>query len=410
MTIRAKIVGGFLLIALLVPILGGVAISRVQRISDSTRAAEEVALPGVLAAKDLNALQRMQQETVLAYFAGGAEEDRQQYEALKPQIQEKLAELRAALERGSGDDARAAEELLARIDEERVAFDGAAEQLLGAHDAIEHNAETVRVKAEQIVLELTVMRMRFNPNPFAQPNQAGGAVQPTTVQPVTVRAQVWELLFGVEGMMSDVAFEAAIAAGYTVTLNPLLKQRFADASLAFPTFLKSARNAAGPEDRPFLDRVEKVFFQEFEPAARGMIETADAAAASRLAFADASSALGGWLEELAGIQSASLGLAQRDAQNAVQDSRLLLIATTVLAFVLAGALGLWFARRITRPIVELRDVADRISSGDLRATEIAPAANDEVGDLARAFQRMLASIRILMADETPAEETRSHVA
>jgi HAMP domain-containing protein len=210
--------------------------------------------------------------------------------------------------------------------------------------------------------------------------------------------------------MSDVAFEAAIAAGYTVTLNPLLKQRFADASLAFPAFLKSARNAAGPEDRPFLDRVEKVFFQEFEPAARGMIETADAAAASRLAFADASSALGGWLEELAGIQSANLGLAQREARNAVQDSRLLLIATTVLAFVLAGALGLWFARRITRPIVELRDVADRVSSGDLRATEIAPAANDEVGDLARAFQRMLASIRILMADDKPAEETRSHVA
>ena len=210
--------------------------------------------------------------------------------------------------------------------------------------------------------------------------------------------------------MSDVAFEAAIAAGYTVTLNPLLKQRFTDASMAFPNFLKSAKNAGGPEDRPFIDRVEKIFYQEFEPAARGLIDTADAAAEARLAFASASSTMGISLEELATLQSEKLGVAQQDAQGVVQDSRRLLIALTLLAFAMAGTLGLWFARRITRPIVELRDAADRISSGDLRGAEIAPAANDEVGDLSRAFQRMLASVRILMAAEEPEREAHSNVA
>ena len=404
MTIRAKIIGGFLLIALLVPILGSVAISRVQRINDSTTATEEIALPGVLAAKDLNTLQRMQQESVLAYFAGGAAEDRQQYEALKPRIEQKLAELRTALDRGSGD-RRAADELMAQIGEERATFDAAAERLLGARDAIEQNAETVRVKAEEIVVQLTVMRMRFNPNPFAQPSQPTGPVQP-----VTVRAQVWELLFGVEGMMSDVAFEAAIAAGYTVTLNPLLKQRFNDASAAFPNFLKSAKNAGGPEDRPFIDRVETIFYREFEPAARNLMATADAAAESRTVFAVSSGAMSGRLEELATLQSASLGQAQRDAQGAVQDSRRMLIATTLLAFAIAGTLGFWFARRITSPIVELRDAADRISSGDLRGTELAPSGQDEIGDLSRAFQRMMASVRILMARDEPEQDMRSHVA
>jgi methyl-accepting chemotaxis protein len=407
-TIRAKIIGGFLLIALLVPVLGVMAISSVQRISDRTSTTEDDALPAVLAAKDLNTLQRMQQEAVLAYLAGGAAEDRQRYDDLQAAINGKLSELHAALTRASGGDARAADGLMARIVDERARFQFAADELLNTRDTTAQNLETVRVKAEEIIIELTVMRARFNANPFAQPaqtNQAGGQAQAATV-----RAQVWELLFGVQGIMSGVAFEAAISTGYAMTRNPVLMQRFQDASSAFPNYVKSAKSAAGPEDRPFIDRVETKFYQEFEPAARGLIELADSAAATRLSFNDASSAIGSQLDELATLQTARLGRAQQEAQGTVADSRRILVVTTLLAFALAGGLGFWFAQRITRPILDLRDAANRISAGDLSDTTINRAGTDEVGDLARAFHRMLASVRILMARDEPDQEVRSHVA
>jgi methyl-accepting chemotaxis protein len=69
---------------------------------------------------------------------------------------------------------------------------------------------------------------------------------------------------------------------------------------------------------------------------------------------------------------------------------------TLIAFGLAGALGVWLSGTLTRPITHLRDVAERVSQGDFEDVEISVETQDEVGDLARAFRRMVASLRILM--------------
>ena len=65
----------------------------------------------------------------------------------------------------------------------------------------------------------------------------------------------------------------------------------------------------------------------------------------------------------------------------------------IAGFVLAGVLGTWFAETITRPVVQLRDLADRVSKGDLNDVEVDIKRNDEIGQLAAAFRRMVASLR-----------------
>jgi nitrogen fixation/metabolism regulation signal transduction histidine kinase len=396
MTIRTKLVAAFLLIALLVPVLGGIGFSRVQRINNDVKELSDEAVPSVLLAADLDATQREQQRAVLAYALGGAAAERQRYYDLVPQVDQKLADLTSAVSRGGVDEAAVSSELARQIADERVKFDTAAEQMIDSRATIERHVENVRVRAEEMVLELTILRSRFSPGATAQsPSQAAAARGGT---PITLQSQINELLFGLEGMMSIVAFESAISSGYTLTLNPALRQRFEDAAAAWANFLQTAKNTGGPEDLPIISRVETKFAKDFEPSARTLMATADTAARARGAFMEASAVISSRLGEMVEVQSGKLAAAQSDAQSTAGNTGRLMVAVTLIAFMLAGALGVWFAGTITRPIRQLRDVANRISTGDLANVEIDVDSKDEVADLAGAFRRMMASIRFLMRD------------
>ncbi|HKO14594.1 MAG TPA: ATP-binding protein [Gemmatimonadaceae bacterium] len=63
------------------------------------------------------------------------------------------------------------------------------------------------------------------------------------------------------------------------------------------------------------------------------------------------------------------------------------LTAALIALLLAFVLTFLFARRVSRPIIELRDVARRLASGDLSQRPQLAAAG-EVGDLADALSRM----------------------
>jgi two-component system nitrogen regulation sensor histidine kinase NtrY len=67
---------------------------------------------------------------------------------------------------------------------------------------------------------------------------------------------------------------------------------------------------------------------------------------------------------------------------------------TVALFVLLAAvwLGVWAANRIVQPISRLIGAADRISEGDLAVRVDVSKGDDEVGSLARAFNRMTSQL------------------
>src|SRR5262245_38369807 len=59
--------------------------------------------------------------------------------------------------------------------------------------------------------------------------------------------------------------------------------------------------------------------------------------------------------------------------------------------VVATILGLWVARRATGRVAALRDAAHRVGAGDL-SVRVAPRGNDELDDLGRAFDVMVAEL------------------
>jgi HAMP domain-containing protein len=70
-----------------------------------------------------------------------------------------------------------------------------------------------------------------------------------------------------------------------------------------------------------------------------------------------------------------------------------LIALAIVAGIIASLL---LARRITRPILGLAVVADKISKGDLDVP-IEMDSNDEIDELARSLERMRNSLKVAMA-------------
>ena len=93
----------------------------------------------------------------------------------------------------------------------------------------------------------------------------------------------------------------------------------------------------------------------------------------------------------------------------------LILGTAGAAMVLVSLLGLWLGNLFTRPIIELSQVAQQVSDGNLNARADVKST-DEVGDLARVFnattgqlQRILENLEQRVADRTKALETSADV-
>jgi signal transduction histidine kinase len=63
------------------------------------------------------------------------------------------------------------------------------------------------------------------------------------------------------------------------------------------------------------------------------------------------------------------------------------MALILMGVAVSTVVSIWYARRITKPIIALRDVVNRFGAGELEA-KIAITANNEVGELGKAFNDM----------------------
>jgi len=86
---------------------------------------------------------------------------------------------------------------------------------------------------------------------------------------------------------------------------------------------------------------------------------------------------------------------QAKALAPVASFRNVFLGLMALVLILAVGGGAYSARAITRPVVELSQVANRISHGDL-TPEITVRGTDEVGQLARAFDQMTQDLQGLI--------------
>ncbi len=89
-----------------------------------------------------------------------------------------------------------------------------------------------------------------------------------------------------------------------------------------------------------------------------------------------------------GLETASVGAR-------VWQALLPTLSLLLLALALAAALGTWLAARISQKVLEATRTANRISLGDLEGCT-AQHANDEIGDLTRALERMRYSLKFML--------------
>ncbi|MFN0244206.1 MAG: ATP-binding protein [Planctomycetota bacterium] len=82
-----------------------------------------------------------------------------------------------------------------------------------------------------------------------------------------------------------------------------------------------------------------------------------------------------------------VGIDDKDVTTTVDDLRRVLLRATVFVLIVVVVGTILIARRTTRPILALQEHTRRIAAGDLE-TQIEARSRDELGDLARAFNRM----------------------
>jgi diguanylate cyclase (GGDEF)-like protein len=90
--------------------------------------------------------------------------------------------------------------------------------------------------------------------------------------------------------------------------------------------------------------------------------------------------------------AALMTLSVDEAVRPPQDLQLALLLITLAGFAVFGLGSLFTARRVTTPLRELADAAERLGAGDYDTPMRGLRRHDEIGDLAQAFEQMRVSV------------------
>jgi len=392
MRIRTKLTAYFLIIALLVPILGGAALTRIRSIDDSVGALSEDAVPRQRLAETLARTQREQQASALAYVSSGRPEDKQHYLDLAQQFSDDLAKLKAL------DTSERGRQQVQAIEAERAQFLTNGATMLSSRATVDTNVANLNTRTTEMVEALNSIRRRFVPKPGDDPTDLSKI-------PQSLRYQVNDLLLGTEGMLRQVAAAYQIGTVYTIAPSDKLVEQLDESGDLFESSFQIAQAAGGPDDRAILATVRSQF-TNFRSSVRAMINAGNIATRARVTFSEASDKIAGDLNGYVDLQSSLVSAAREDSASTVAGAQKMIFVLTFAGVAFACIVGFLFAFSITRPIEHLRDVADRVSQGDVEDLEIKVNTHDEIADLAESFRRMVASIRYFMHPQAvePEEE------
>ncbi|NIK77783.1 methyl-accepting chemotaxis protein [Paenibacillus castaneae] len=101
-------------------------------------------------------------------------------------------------------------------------------------------------------------------------------------------------------------------------------------------------------------------------------------------------------EELADFQTKSMDEASAKNTETARAATMNVSIISILAVVLAVLIGYFSSRMISKPIVAIANVAERIALGDLTIEDIRVKNKDEVGVLAKSFNQMAGNLRSLV--------------
>jgi len=132
-------------------------------------------------------------------------------------------------------------------------------------------------------------------------------------------------------------------------------------------------------------------FQIKDPACLACHTTPEVAPASMVKLYGTTNGFGWQLNEVIGAQVVSVPMSL-PIQNANRAFYTFMASLTGVFAVLALILNLMLSMLIVRPITEMSDAADKMSTGDLEIPEFSESGSDEVALLGKSFNRMRRSL------------------
>ena len=105
-------------------------------------------------------------------------------------------------------------------------------------------------------------------------------------------------------------------------------------------------------------------------------------------------------------QGELMDAAGKNAKDAYDGGRSLMVALTIAAVLLGAFIAFWVTRSITKPLGEAVDVANALAAGDL-TTSIVVDSKDETGNLLEAMQGMVAQLSQIITDVRSASDNLS---
>jgi methyl-accepting chemotaxis protein len=134
--------------------------------------------------------------------------------------------------------------------------------------------------------------------------------------------------------------------------------------------------------RDLADQVVQMALDNHKFPARGLLgEQANPAYAKWMASID----------EMVALNEKLSTAAVANAEDAYANTRNLVLAISIIAFIVASGIGLAVTRSITVPISKAVEVARRVANRDL-SVKVESTANDETGELLKALSAMTASL------------------
>jgi methyl-accepting chemotaxis protein len=99
------------------------------------------------------------------------------------------------------------------------------------------------------------------------------------------------------------------------------------------------------------------------------------------------------------IYKSELTVMRTDVKTSQSRGQVIIIIIAIAAMLIGIFLSFLARRRITQPILHLTEVAEGISKGDI-SMPVKKETNDEIGDLAEAFERMRVSLKVMIEEES----------
>jgi len=195
------------------------------------------------------------------------------------------------------------------------------------------------------------------------------------------------------------------ARNYAFTQNIKWKQRYKDVKPELERVIKEAIEEGGEKDREFFSTIFQAnhILTELENKSIKLVDNGQPEEAVKIlessnywdqrrtfeqAFEDYLSRRGSKYDQALLNSTKAVNSATKRARNLIKTSTQLVFIFGLVGLILAIGAGLLISRSIYVPLLELKTAADEIGKGKLN-TRIEIKSNDEVGQLAASFKKML---------------------